>query len=73
MSSDVELTPRQRQVVALLGEGLDYQQVADELGLAYRTVTDHARNAAQRLPGDQRPMQKLMLHSQKVDADVTPG
>lgn len=65
MSAD-DLTPRQREVCIMAGKGLTYQEIADELGLSYRTVTYHAQNAAERLPGDQRPMQKLILHGTRL-------
>lgn len=68
-----DLTPRQRQVCKLVGEGYDYSEVAEELGLSYRTITKYAQEAAERLPGDQRPIQKLMLHAPSLDAETTPG
>lgn len=34
----MKVTRRQRQVLALLAEGMTYQEVADELGLSYWTV-----------------------------------
>jgi len=43
------LTPRERQVAALLGRGLTNRQVADELVLSERTVEGHVANVLNRL------------------------
>ncbi len=43
------LTPRERQVLALLAEGLSTRQIANRLGLSARTVESHIGNIYQKL------------------------
>ena len=43
------LTPRESQVVQLLGRGCSYCQVADQLGVSLHTVTSHVKNAYRKL------------------------
>ena len=43
------LTPRESQVVQLLGRGCTYCQVADRLGVSLHTVTSHVKNAYRKL------------------------
>ncbi|GHJ27509.1 MULTISPECIES: response regulator [Streptomyces] len=45
------LTPREREVLALLGEGLANPQIADRMGLAPSTVKDHVRAVLGKLGG----------------------
>ena len=48
-----ELTPRQREILALIAEGLTNQQIADKLVLSPFTVATHRQNI----------MEKLRLHN----------
>ena len=56
-----DLTPRQRQVTALIAAGLNRQQIADRLEKAdgnhvsIRTVDIHIQSIADKLPPDDRP------------------
>lgn len=43
------LTPREREVIALSSQGFSAQEVASELGLSARTVTQHMDNVADKL------------------------
>jgi len=43
------LTPRESQVVQLLGRGCTYCQVAERLGVSLHTVTSHVKNAYRKL------------------------
>lgn len=43
------LTPREREVMALSSEGLTSQEVADQLGMSPRTVNQHMDNVADKL------------------------
>lgn len=45
------LTPREREVLALLGEGLANPQIAERMGLAHSTVKDHVRAVLGKLGG----------------------
>ena len=45
----VAITPRESQVVQLLGRGCTYSQVAERLGVSLHTVTSHVKNAYRKL------------------------
>ena len=49
----VRMTPREREVIALIGEGLSNKEIAARLDIAAHTVKSHVRNV----------MEKLALHS----------
>lgn len=50
----LELTPREREILELLAEGLRVKQVADRLSLSPATVHTHVRNAIARMEVDTR-------------------
>ncbi len=50
---DVRMTPREREVIDLIGEGLANKEIAQRLNIASHTVKSHVRNV----------MEKLALHS----------
>jgi len=50
---DVRMTPREREVIALIGEGLSNKEIAQRLAIASHTVKSHVRNV----------MEKLALHT----------
>jgi DNA-binding NarL/FixJ family response regulator len=43
-ATPVELTPREHDVLALLGEGLDTQQIARKLGMSVHTARGHVKS-----------------------------
>ncbi len=47
--ADVGLTTREREVAALLGEGLSNQQIADRLVISIRTAQGHVENILRKL------------------------
>jgi len=49
----VQMTPRERQVINLIAEGLSNKEIASRLHIATHTVKSHVRNV----------MEKLMLHT----------
>jgi DNA-binding NarL/FixJ family response regulator len=49
----VRMTPREREVIDLIAEGLSNKEIATRLGVATDTVKSHVRNV----------MEKLMLHT----------
>ena len=49
----VRMTPRERQVINLIAEGLGNKEIASQLHIATHTVKSHVRNV----------MEKLMLHT----------
>ena len=50
---DVRMTPREREVIDLIGEGLSNKELAQRLNIATHTVKSHVRNV----------MEKLALHT----------
>lgn len=50
---DVRMTPRERQVILLIAEGLGNKEIASRLHIATHTVKSHVRNV----------MEKLTLHT----------
>ncbi len=49
----VRMTPREREIIALIAEGMSNKEIAKRLGIATDTVKSHVRNV----------MDKLALHS----------
>jgi DNA-binding NarL/FixJ family response regulator len=49
----VRMTPREREVIDLIGEGLSNKEIAQRLNIATHTVKSHVRNV----------MEKLALHT----------
>jgi DNA-binding NarL/FixJ family response regulator len=50
---DVRMTPRELEVIELIGEGLSNKEIAQRLNIAAHTVKSHVRNV----------MEKLALHT----------
>jgi DNA-binding NarL/FixJ family response regulator len=50
---EVRMTPRESEVIALIGEGLSNKEIAQRLAIASHTVKSHVRNV----------MEKLALHT----------
>lgn len=55
------LTPRQKQVAALVAKGMSYREIAPRLGMAPETVRTHIKQAAIRLGGDSRQRSRLTI------------
>jgi DNA-binding NarL/FixJ family response regulator len=51
--ASVRMTPREREVINLIAEGLSNKEIAGRLHIATHTVKSHVRNV----------MEKLMLHT----------
>jgi len=60
---DVRMTRREREVVALIGEGLSNKEIAKRLDIATHTVKSHVRNV----------MEKLALHTRLQIAAYVHG
>jgi PAS domain S-box-containing protein len=56
------LTPRQSEVLQLLGDGLTTQQMADQMGLATETVRNHVRGVLAQLGAQSRLEAVLVAH-----------
>jgi len=45
----LELTPRQREIIALVAEGLSNQEIGERLGISEGTVKQHLQRIFERL------------------------
>ncbi|MDX2182913.1 MAG: response regulator transcription factor [Gemmatimonadaceae bacterium] len=58
-----QMTPRERQVVLLIGEGLSNKEIAARLQIATHTVKSHVRNVMEKLSLHTRLQIAAYLHS----------
>ncbi len=64
------LTPREREVFALVGKGLRNKETAERLGIAEKTVKVHRARVMQKL--DLGTLADLVLLSQKLPGTIPP-
>lgn len=67
------LSERQRQCLALVGEGFTSKQIARELALSPSTVDNHLRAALERLGLNSRTDAARALRSARREQDESPG
>lgn len=60
------LTPRQRDVVALLDAGLTCPQIASRLQIRERTVRRHVEDIARGLAGNGPPIRRILAHAKEL-------
>ena len=60
---DVRMTPREREVIVLISDGLSNKEIAERLGIAAHTVKSHVRNV----------METLALHTRLQIAAYARG
>lgn len=65
---EVDLTPREKDIVREVARGSTCPEIADRLGLSPHTVRTYVQNVAKKLPGRGQPMQKIMRYGTRVDA-----
>jgi DNA-binding CsgD family transcriptional regulator len=53
-------TPRQREIIALLAEGLSYKEIGDRMGLSKKTVDNHIGYASLRMGLGNKPQLELV-------------
>lgn len=63
------LTERQAQIAARVASGKPAKQIAEEMGLAVKTVQNYTQAAAERVPGGGSPRHRLTLFFLNVVAD----
>ena len=63
------LTARQLEVVACVGDGMTYPQIAKALGISPRTVEVHVARISDLLPGASRPYQKVSFYAFLLEAE----
>lgn len=56
-----ELTPREKEVARLIGQGLSYAGVAAELDCSPRTVESHVIRIASKIPGRATPLRRVLI------------
>ncbi|MDB4905956.1 MAG: hypothetical protein JWO05_740 [Gemmatimonadetes bacterium] len=64
---DVRMTPRELQVIELIGEGLSNKEIAIRLGIATHTVKSHVRNVMEKLELHTRL--QIAAYSRRDDSD----
>lgn len=62
----MKLSPRQRDVVALLVAGHTQQEIVDKLGFSRGTLRFHLRRVAERIPGPGSPMRRVLLYARDL-------
>lgn len=68
-----ELTPREREVLELVGEGMSNQEIADRLGLAEKTIKHHMTNILGKLQVRSRVEAALLAYREGVSAAERGG
>jgi DNA-binding NarL/FixJ family response regulator len=66
-----ELTAREREVLALVAEGLTNQQIAEVLGVAPSTIKSHVQNVMLKLGASDRTQAAVMAVKAKIARDGT--
>ena len=64
---DVQLTDREREVLALVGSGLPNKQIAQKLGISEKTVKAHLTNIYQRIEVTDRTQAALWARRQGLN------
>lgn len=62
------LTPREREVLVLIEQGLSNKQIAQRLGIEVRTVKNHVHNLLEKLRVQRRGEAAARLRSARVPA-----
>jgi DNA-binding NarL/FixJ family response regulator len=60
MAGELHLSPREREVVDLVAQGMMQKQIADRLGIAPGTVSVYVSRVGRKLPGADTPMRKIL-------------
>jgi DNA-binding CsgD family transcriptional regulator len=60
------LTPRERELLALIGEGRDNAQIAAVLGLSDKTVRNHITSIFAKLEVENRPQAIVLARSAQL-------
>ena len=69
-----DLTPRQREVLELVADGLTSQKVAEKLGLSARTVDRHIENMLRRLKMHSRvELVRYAIREGLIDVEDQPS
>ncbi len=69
MLENLELTPREREVAALLLQGKDAKQIAVKLTISVHTANFHIKNLYKKLGINNRSELFACLYSQSISSD----
>ncbi len=64
------MTPREREVVALIAEGASNKRISRELGISVHTVKSHMRNILEKLSLHSRLEVAAHVHRTRGNGDV---
>ena len=67
-----ELTPRERQVLALLAEGKTDGEIAEVLGVSVRTISNHVSSILDKIGAKSR-LQAVLAWQRRMNAGKRPG
>lgn len=62
-----QLTPREREVLRLIGQGKSNQEIADELIIGIKTVKTHVSNILAKLGVEDRTQAAIYVHKHNLD------
>jgi DNA-binding CsgD family transcriptional regulator len=65
----VSMTRREREVIALIGEGLSNKEIAARLHIAIHTVKSHMHNVLEKLALQSRLQVAAYAHRDRASAD----
>ncbi len=71
-AADIQMTPREREVIELIAEGLSNKAIAKELRVSTHTVKSHVRNILEKLSLHSRLQVAAYVHRAEASED-NPG
>ncbi len=72
MMTAPEFTEREREVCMLVALDMTANEIAASLEIHVSTTKTIIRNAARKIPGEQRARTRILLHFHKVGIAATP-
>ncbi|WP_232697778.1 response regulator [Brevibacillus daliensis] len=68
-----QLTPRELEVLLLIGQGKSNQEIADELIIGIKTVKTHVSNVLSKLNVEDRTQAAIYVHKHQLKKTELPG
>lgn len=69
---DVQLTPREKELLTLFGQGLDHQEIARKLSLSHQTVHNYSKRLYSKIDVHSRTEAALWAASHATQLESTP-